>query len=57
MEYKNIIYNTIMVLNNIMNEYLALRASIPNDNNGKAKIGCVAFSPKLNHQCVLCFWT
>ena len=34
-----------------------LVAQIENKDNGKAKIGCVAFSPKLNHQCVLCVWT
>lgn len=46
-----------MVLSNIINEYVTLRSNIPNKDNGKAKIGCVAFSPKLKHQCVLCVWT
>jgi hypothetical protein len=45
-----------MVLRNILNNYVPLRASIENKDNGKAKIGCVAFSPKLNHQYVLCVW-
>ena len=45
-----------MILNNILNIYLQMRAEIDNKDNGKAKIGCVAFSPKLNHQCVLCVW-
>lgn len=46
-----------MALRNILNEYVPLRAEIENRDNGKAKIGCVAFSPKLNHQCVLCVWS
>ncbi len=46
-----------MTLNNIINEYVSLRSEIANDHNGRAKIGCVAFSPKLNHQCVLCVWS
>jgi len=46
-----------MTLNNIINEYVSLRSEIVNHHNGHAKIGCVAFSPKLNHQCVLCIWT
>ena len=45
-----------MVLQNILNTYVPLRAEIQNKDNGKAKIGCVAFSPKLNHQYVLCVW-
>ena len=45
-----------MVLQTILNTYIPLRAQIENKDNGKAKIGCVAFSPKLNHQCVLCVW-
>jgi hypothetical protein len=40
----------------ILNNYVPLRAKIPNNDNGKAKIGCVAFSPKLKHQCVLRVW-
>ena len=46
-----------MVLQDILNNYVSLRANIKNNDNGKANIGCVAFSPKLNHQCVLCVWT
>ncbi len=45
-----------MVLRDIINEYVSLRAEIENKDNGKVKIGCVAFSPKLKHQCVLCVW-
>ena len=37
----------------ILNEQVILRAKIENKNNGKAKIGCVAFSPNIKHQCVL----
>jgi len=46
-----------MVLRNIINEYVSLRSNIENKDHGKAKIGCVAFSPRLKHQCVLCVWT
>ena len=46
-----------MALRDILNNYVSLRASIENKDNGKVKIGCVAFSPKLNHQYVLCVWT
>lgn len=46
-----------MVLQNIINEYVSLRSQIENKDNGKVKIGCVAFSPKLRHQCVLRVWT
>jgi|TARA_B100000287_G_C20235497_1_gene623935 hypothetical protein len=42
-----------MALINIIDTYVPLRASIPNYDNGKAKIGCIAFSPKIKHQCVL----
>jgi len=45
-----------MVLLDIINEYVGLRADIKNKDNGKAKIGCVAFSPRVKHQCVLCVW-
>ena len=45
-----------MVLCDIINEYVSLRADIENKDNGKAKIGCVAFSPRVKHQCVLCVW-
>ena len=41
----------------ILNEYVPLRATIQNTNNGKAKIGCVAFSAKLKHQYVLHVWS
>ena len=44
-------------LHNITNEYASLRSQIPNNSNGKVKLGCVAFSPKIKHQCVLCVWT
>jgi hypothetical protein len=43
-------------LRNIINEYIELRANIPNNHNGHSKLGCVAFSPKLKHQRVLCVW-
>jgi len=46
-----------MAMLNILNTYVPLRASIENKDNGKAKIGCVAFSPKLRHQYVLCVWS
>ena len=46
-----------MALRNILNTYVPLRASIENKDNGKAKIGCVAFSTKLRHQYVLRVWT
>lgn len=45
-----------MVLRDIINEYVSLRADIENKDNGKAKIGCVAFSSRVKHQCVLCIW-
>ncbi len=45
-----------MHLNNIINDYVSLRASIENNDNGKVKLGCVAFSPKVKHQCVLRVW-
>ena len=41
------------MINNILNTYVPLRASIQNKDNGKAKLGCVAFNPKLKHHCVL----
>jgi len=46
-----------MALRNILNTYVPLRAVIENKDNGKAKIGCVAFSPKLKYHCVLCVWS
>ena len=46
-----------MALRYILNTYVPLSASIENKDNGKAKIGCVAFSHKLRQQCVLCVWT
>ena len=46
-----------MSLQNILNTYVDLRSQIENNCNGKAKIGCVAFSPKKNHQCVLFVWS
>lgn len=44
------------LLNTIINDYVSLRASTENNDNGKVKLGCVAFSPKLKHQCVLRVW-
>ena len=44
-------------LRQMVNEYACLRCDIENDNNGKMKLGCVAFSPHLKHQYVLCVWT
>ena len=41
---------------NILYPYVEKRAMISNKHNGYAKLGCVAFSPKLKHQCVLRFW-
>lgn len=46
-----------MTFQNILNMYVPMRAQIENKDNGKAKIGCVAFSAKLKHQYVLCVWT
>ena len=51
--YSQLSNNIIMAINDILNTYIPLRASITNNDNGKVKLGCVAFSPKLNHQCVL----
>jgi hypothetical protein len=42
-----------MALQNILNTYVPLRASIANNDNGKMKIGCVAFNPKQKRQGVL----
>lgn len=41
----------------VIDEYIMKRSEIDNAHNGYAKIGCVAFSPNLRHQCVLCVWT
>jgi hypothetical protein len=41
---------------NIISEYIELRSKIKNNHNGYSKLGCVAFSPKLNHQRVLRVW-
>ena len=41
----------------IVDEYACLRCDIENNHNGKMKLGCVAFSPKLKHQYVLCVWS
>lgn len=41
---------------NIINEYVEVRSKLANNHNGHSKLGCVAFSPKLKHQRVLCFW-
>ena len=43
-------------LMNIINDYVEQRSKITNNHNGKVKLGCVAFSPKLNHQRVLRIW-
>lgn len=40
----------------IINEFILKRSKIENAHNGYAKIGCVAFSPVLKHQCVLRVW-
>lgn len=41
----------------MIDKYILKRSEIENAHNGYAKIGCVAFSPSLRHQCVLCVWT
>ena len=43
---------------NIINfdKYVNLRAKIINSHNGRSKLGCIAFSPKLKHQRVLQVW-
>lgn len=41
---------------NIIREYVDIRSKINNNHNGKSKLGCVAFSPKLKHQKVLRVW-
>ena len=46
-----------MSLQNILNEYVPLRASIENNDNGKMKLGCVAFNPRQKHSRVLRVWT
>lgn len=43
-------------LESIVNEYASLRCDIENNHNGKMKLGCVAFSSEIKHQCVLCIW-
>jgi len=43
-------------LYNIINEYVILRSHIKNNHNGHSKLGCVAFSSKIKHLCVLCVW-
>ena len=40
----------------MINEYACLRCDIANSFNGKMKLGCVAFSPHLQHQYVLRIW-
>tara|TARA_B110000444_G_scaffold42817_4_gene38726 strand:+ start:19494 stop:19634 length:141 start_codon:yes stop_codon:yes gene_type:complete len=45
-----------MALQNILKTYVPLRAGIQNNDNGKVKLGCIAFNPKKNHQCVLRVW-
>lgn len=46
--------NTMMT--SLVNEYMCIRCDIENDCNGKMKLGCVAFSKSIKHQCVLCVW-
>jgi len=53
----SIIFIMTTTMASILNEYVPLRATIQNTNNGKAKIGCVAFSAKLKHQYVLHVWS
>jgi hypothetical protein len=48
--------SSVSALNNIIDNYVVLRSKIKNNHNGHSKLGCVAFSPKLNHQRVLCVW-
>ena len=48
------IMNTMMT--SLVNEYMCIRCDIENDCNGKMKLGCVAFSKSIKHQCVLCVW-
>jgi len=43
--------------NDMINDFILKRSEIENAHNGYAKIGCVAFSPTLRHQCVLRVWT
>jgi len=43
-------------LSSIVNEYACVRCDIENQHNGKMKLGCVAFSADIKHQCVLCVW-
>lgn len=46
-----------MALQYILNTYVPLRAAIENNDNGKVKLGCVAFNPRQKHSCVLRVWT
>ena len=48
--------NTSNPLYSIISDYVELRSTIKNNHNGYSKLGCVAFSPKLKHQGVLCVW-
>lgn len=41
---------------NIIDDYVSLRSSIQNNHNGRSKLGCLAFSTKLKHPRILCFW-
>ena len=43
-------------LSEIIKPYIKIRSQIENNHNGHSKLGCVAFSPKLKHQRVLCVW-
>jgi len=46
----------LRTLSSIVNEYACVRCDIENQHNGKMKLGCVAFSADIKHQCVLCIW-
>ena len=51
------IYKTMKTtLTSIIDEYACIRCDIDNEHNGKMKLGCVAFSDTIKHQCVLCVW-
>lgn len=44
------------MLKSIVSEYACIRCDIENQHNGKMKLGCVAFSSEVKHQCVLFVW-
>ena len=43
-------------LKTIVDEYACMRCDVENEHNGKMKLGCVAFSTEVKHQCVLRVW-